>query len=122
HDRSVQRGADVEPYLAVDPANPDRLLATWQQDRRTTGGAVGIAVAASSDGGATWHPQRVPGGAPCGAGRLTGASDPWLAIGPEGTAYLADLPFGARGARRPHRALVAVHRAPAGLGGGWLPA
>jgi len=123
-DRAVQRGAEVEPYLAADPTDPDRLIATWQQDRRTTGAAVGVGVAGSSDGGTTWQAQRLPGGAPCGARGLTGASDPWLSIGADGAAYLVDLAVAARGGRRPTRAAVAVHRAPPGLtglgGAAWL--
>ena len=119
-DRAVQRDAEVEPYLVAGSTDPDRLIATWQQDRRTTGGAAGVGAAGSVDGGATWHAERVPGGAPCGVRGLTGTSDPWLAIGPEGTAYLVDLPFAARRGRRPGRAAVAVRRAPAGLAA-WLP-
>src|SRR4051794_17582606 len=65
-ERTVRRGAEAEPYLAASPTDPDRLIATWQQDRLTSAGAVGVAVAASSDGGATWHSQPLPGGAPCG--------------------------------------------------------
>ena len=121
-DPSVQRSAEVEPHLAVDPTDPGHLLAVWQQDRRTAGGAVGIAVAASTDGGSTWNAQRVPGGAPCGARGLTGASDPWAAIGPEGTAYLAALPFAARRAKPPRRAEVTVNRAAPAAGrapGAW---
>jgi hypothetical protein len=116
-DPSVQRDSEVEPYLAVSPTDPDRLIATWQQDRRIAAGAVGVAIAGSSDGGVTWHAERLPDGAPCGARGLTGASDPWLAIGPEGTAYLVDLPFAAPRRRRPTRAEVAVHRVPAALAG-----
>jgi hypothetical protein len=107
----------VEPQLAVSPTDPDRLIAVWQQDRRTTGGAVGIAAATSIDGGATWHAQRVPGGAPCGVRGLTGASDPWVAIGPEGTAYLIGLPFAARRAKPPRRAEVAISREAPAVGG-----
>jgi len=94
-DPSVQRDAEVEPHLAVSPRDPRRLIAAWQQDRRTAGGAVGVVTAQSTDGGATWRAQPLPGGAPCGARGLTGASDPWAAIGVEGTAYLAVLPFAA---------------------------
>lgn len=116
-DRSVQRDAEVEAHLAVSPRDPRRLVAAWQQDRRTAGGAVGVTAAESTDGGSTWRAMAVPGGAPCGARGLTGASDPWVAIGPEGTAYLAALPFAARRAERPTRAAVTVHRAPPAAGG-----
>jgi hypothetical protein len=121
-DKSVQRGAEVEPTLAVSPVDPTRLVAAWQQDRRVAGGAVGVAAAASDDGGTTWQPVLLPGGAPCGRRGLTGVSDPWLAIGADGTAYLAALRFAAGPRRRPHRAGVTVQRAVpslTGLGGAW---
>jgi hypothetical protein len=31
--------AEVEPHLAIDPANPNHLVAAWQQDRLSDGGA-----------------------------------------------------------------------------------
>jgi Neuraminidase (sialidase) len=119
-DRAVQRGAEVEPHLAADPAGSGRLVATWQQDRRTTGAAVGVAVAASADGGRTWTRRRLPGGAPCGAGGFTGASDPWAAIGPDGIAYLATLPVVAPPGRPVRSTDIAVHRS-SDLGLTWEP-
>lgn len=43
--------AEVEPFVAVDPRNPNHLVATWQQDRWTNGGARALMTAASFDGG-----------------------------------------------------------------------
>ncbi|HEX7441963.1 MAG TPA: hypothetical protein VF319_17910 [Caldimonas sp.] len=31
--------AEVEPFVAIDPGNSNHLVATWQQDRWTDGGA-----------------------------------------------------------------------------------
>jgi len=39
--------AEVEPHLAIDPANPNHLVAAWQQDRLSDGGARGLATAVS---------------------------------------------------------------------------
>lgn len=88
---TVQRGAEVESHLAVDPTDGRRLLATWQQDRDRRAAAVGTGVARSVDGGRTWRRVAVPGVTTCPAGRYRRASDPWLSIGPDGTAYLATL-------------------------------
>lgn len=81
-------GAEVEPMLAVNPANSDHLVAAWQQDRWSTGGSDGLVAAASGDGGANWTPSLLPfslcGG---GAGRGGGyerATDPWVAFSADG--------------------------------------
>jgi photosystem II stability/assembly factor-like uncharacterized protein len=88
---TVQRGAEVEPQLAVDPANPNRLVATWQQDRDRMGGALSTGLALTDDGGRTWRPVAVPGVTACPSGRGERASDPWISIGPDGIAYLSTI-------------------------------
>src|SRR3954468_19445583 len=89
---TAQRGTEVEPTLAADPRRPRRLVAAWQQDRyRRGGGAGAIGAADSRDGGATWRRPRVPGISDC-RGPSGRNSDPWVSIGPDGTAYLASLP------------------------------
>src|SRR5436190_4969583 len=45
---------EVEPWVAVDPANPQNVAGAWQQDRWSNGGSHGLAASASTDGGATW--------------------------------------------------------------------
>ncbi len=55
--------AEVEPHLAIDPSNPNHLVAAWQQDRLSDGGARGLATAVSVDGGSSWTgsgPRRFP--------------------------------------------------------------
>src|SRR6476646_10244186 len=32
----------IEPWIAVDPREPDRLVAGWQQDRWSNGGSRGL--------------------------------------------------------------------------------
>ena len=115
--RTVQRGAEAEPQLAADPANPNRLVAAWQQDRDTAAAALSTGVALSDDGGSTWRPVAVPGVTGCPAGLYDRASDPWLSIGPDGVAYLATLQV--RG-RRQATTRVLVSRSPDG-GTTWAP-
>ena len=84
--------AEVEPHVAVNPVNPNHLVAAWQQDRWSNGAARGNRSAASFDGGRTWTASqatfsRCTGGTPANGGDYERASDPWVAIGPDGTAY-----------------------------------
>jgi hypothetical protein len=72
----------------VDPADPDRLLAAWQQDRNANGGALGLVTTASSDGGATWRTSIPTHLFKCGEGPYELASDPVVSIGAGGRAFL----------------------------------
>src|SRR5690348_16218255 len=67
----------VEPYEAVNPGNPSNVIAAWQQDRWSGGGAHGLVAAYSMDGAKTWHEQGLPLSA-CGGGSYERASDPWV--------------------------------------------
>ena len=79
-------GAEVEPHLAINPARPSNLIASWQQDRWSNGASRGVVVAASQDGGGTWT-TRTPPFSRCAGGDFERASDPWISIGPTGIAY-----------------------------------
>ena len=46
--------AEVEPYVAVNPANPQNLIGAWQQDRWNDGGSHGLVAGYSMDGGKPW--------------------------------------------------------------------
>jgi hypothetical protein len=84
------RGFDVEPTAAFVPG-AQTLLAAWQADRARFG-ADAIVAATSADGGLTWTPPRaVAGLSRCSGGSAPAVSDPWLAVGPDGTAYLAAI-------------------------------
>ena len=91
--------AEVEPYVAVNPHLAGNIVGVWQQDRWNNGGAHGLVASFSFDGGATWGETTLPfsvctpnaildpfTGAPYGR-----ASDPWVSIGPDGTAYAVGL-------------------------------
>jgi hypothetical protein len=93
-------GAEVEPWVAVNPRNSRNLIATWQQDRWNDGGAKGLVAAWSFDGGRTWRETALPF-SQCAASSFdqvapfVRASDPWVSIGPDGTAYGQGLVFNA---------------------------
>jgi hypothetical protein len=47
--------AEVEPWVAVDPADPSHVAGSWQQDRWSDGGAHGLVASSSLNGGASWN-------------------------------------------------------------------
>ncbi len=91
--------AEVEPQVAVNPANNSNVIGAWQQDRWSNGGARGLVAGYSLNGGKSWGQTTLPFSA-CAPGAIadpfTGApyhraSDPWVSVGPDGTAYAAGL-------------------------------
>lgn len=85
-------GAEVEPSLARNPANPNHMIASWQQDRWSNGGSQSVAGAVTFDGGKTWTNtlaafSRCSGGSNANAGNYDRASDPWVSIAADGTAF-----------------------------------
>jgi hypothetical protein len=94
----VYRNSEAEPHLAVNPTDPDNLIAAWQQDRWSNGGAQGNLMAYSLDGGSTWSPANAPfslcaGAAVGSTGDYERASDPWVTFGPDGAAYSMAVVF-----------------------------
>src|SRR2546421_6453521 len=89
-------GAEVEPSVATDQGHPDRVVGAWQQDRWSDGGAHGLVAGFSIDGGRSFHDVPWPVSS-CAPGGLPydRASDPWVSIGPDGTAYGSALNFDA---------------------------
>jgi BNR repeat-like domain len=85
--------AEVEPWLAVNPALPRNLIGVWQQDRWSDGGAHGLVAGFSFDGGTTWGETPLPFSACAGGLGYERASDPWVSIGPDGTAYTVSISF-----------------------------
>lgn len=86
---------EVEPQVAVQGST---AIAMWHQDRRSNGGARGIGVGYSTDGGASWKETTIsltacsPDTQPA-LSNMFRASDPWVSIGPDGTAYASALSF-----------------------------
>ncbi len=85
--------AEVEPWVDADPTNSSRLIAGWQQDRWSDGGSRGTVSAYSTSSGLRWASVVVPGITLCSGGIFQRASDPWVTISPNGTAYFMSLAF-----------------------------
>ena len=88
--------AEVEPHIAINPTNPNNLIASWQQDRWSNGASQGIGMGTSFDAGATWSSGTLPVSR-CGGGNANNnadferASDPWVTFSPNGVAYQLSL-------------------------------
>jgi hypothetical protein len=86
---------EEEPQLAVSST---LMIAMYHQDRWSNGGAHGIGVGASTDGGATWSQTVFPDDM-CTTPmtnplhKYQRSSDPWVSFGPDGTAYASALSF-----------------------------
>jgi hypothetical protein len=76
--------AETEPTLAVNPTNPNNVVAAWIQD-----GAAGIVAGVSFDGGSSWQSVVIPGVTVASGGTTQGALDPWLSFAPNGELYVA---------------------------------
>jgi hypothetical protein len=86
--------AEVEPWIAVNPVDPDNLVGVFQQDRWTDGGAKGLSTAYSTNGGSSWTiASPIPWSTCAGSAdqKATRATDPWVSFGPDGTAHAIAL-------------------------------
>ena len=94
-------GSEVEPHLAVNPTNPKRMVAIWQQDRwARLGGGASVVLAHSFDGGDTWtltNPllpfSRCAGAQEGNPGAYDRSSDPWVLYDKTGALYSQSLVF-----------------------------
>lgn len=89
---------DVEPWIAANPQDGNNLIGVWQQDRWSNGGARGIGIAYSRDGGGTWARStaalsRCAGALPGSAADYERNSDPWVSFTPDGIAWQVALAF-----------------------------
>jgi hypothetical protein len=88
----VYLNAEVEPFVSVNPRDPNNWVATWQQDRWSGGSANGLITATTVDGGATWTRTAIPfsrcaGGNAGNGGDYQRATDPWVTFAPDGTVF-----------------------------------
>ncbi|GLY92294.1 sialidase family protein [Actinoallomurus iriomotensis] len=87
--------SEVEPWIAVDPRHPGRVIGAFQQDRWSDGGAKGVVATYSKDGRHfTETPLPFSACAPGGVDYQR-ASDVWVSFGPDGVAYASGLAFDA---------------------------
>jgi len=77
---TVYVNSEVEPHLAIDPSDSNHLVAAWQQDRLSDGGARGLVTAVSVDGGTSWTGLRASPFSQCAGGDFARVSDPWMSI------------------------------------------
>jgi hypothetical protein len=91
--------SEVEPWVDINPTDPDNIVAFWQQDRWSNGGARGLVVGASPNGGTSWTSVTTlkttlcTGGTAANGGGYQRATDPWVSFGPTGIVYQLSLSF-----------------------------
>ena len=88
--------AEVEPFLAIHPTDPQRRVGVWQQDRWSNGSSRGVMSATSFDGGQTWTRRPIPfsrcgGGTAANGGDFGRVSNPWVAYGANGVVHAVGL-------------------------------
>jgi len=86
-------GSKVGPWIDVNRADSDNIVAVWQQDRWSDGGARGNVAAVTVDGGTNWRIVPIPGLTDCTGGPWQRASDPWVSFSPDGTVHQMSLVF-----------------------------
>lgn len=84
---------ETEPDIAVDPANPQIIIAGSQQGRYIDGGSVDPGYAVSQDGGQTWADGNLPLLTIAVGGPFERSSDVAFAFGSDGSAYAQTIPF-----------------------------
>jgi hypothetical protein len=91
----VQPDTQIEPSIAVNPADPHNVVAVYQEGRIADGGDGTNGFATSVDGGATWAYGELPGLTtfPGQGGPFERASDAVVAFGPGNTVYANSLVF-----------------------------
>jgi hypothetical protein len=94
------KSVEAEPWVSANPADPHNLVAVYQQDRWSNGGAQGDLTSYSFNRGRSWHRPTPPpftrcaGGNAANGGNYERASDPWVSFGPNGSAHQIALALG----------------------------
>ncbi len=91
----AEQDTQTEPDIAVDPNDPQIVVAVFQQGRFSDGGSVDPGFATSHDGGQTWAHGNLPELTTAVGGPYQRASDPAVAFGPDGAVYATTIPFDA---------------------------
>ena len=89
--KTSQDDTQVEPDVAVDPDNPSIIVAVFQQGRFSDGASAAPGFATSHDRGKTWTSDALPRLTHTTGGEFPRASDPVVAIGPDGSIYAQTL-------------------------------
>jgi hypothetical protein len=84
-------GAEVEPWIQVNPTDADNIVGFYQQDRYSNGGAKGNVATVSMNGGTSWTQVAVPNDTRCTGGHFQRSSDPWISFGPDGVLHAMSL-------------------------------
>ena len=111
-------GHELEPAIAVNPADRRNIIAAWKQDVGPFNGTRSDLVASSQDGGKTWMRSTIPGLGICTGGTADSPSDPWVSAGGDGTVYFGGLAADIS-TEPPTTAVVASHSGDGGRT--WLP-
>jgi hypothetical protein len=94
HKAVIQPDTQIEPSIAVNPANPKNVVVGYQEGRVSGGGDETNGYAVSFDAGQTWTHGEVPGLTyTVGGGPWDRASDAVVAFGPDNTVYYNSLVF-----------------------------
>jgi hypothetical protein len=91
----IQPDTQIEPSIAVNPANPKNAVAVYQEGRIADGGDATNGFATTFDGGKTWTYGELPGLTtyPGQGGVMERASDAVVAFGPNNLVYANSLVF-----------------------------
>jgi hypothetical protein len=89
---TVYPNTEVEPFVAVNPTDPDNIVGVFQQDRWSNGGARGLVASRSTNGGQSWT-ESYAAFSECSGGdpAYDRASDPWVTFDTAGNAYQISL-------------------------------
>jgi hypothetical protein len=81
----------AEPSIAVDPHDPNVVVAVFQEGRFQDIAAVGIGYSTSHDGGKTWTQGELPHLTQATGGPYERASDPVVTFGPDHAVYVTSI-------------------------------
>ena len=99
NDQINYKDTEVEPLVAVNPANQSNVIGVYQEDRWSDGGAHGLVSARSLNGGAAYGAPTWAEFSSCSiaheddetAADLPRATDPWITFDKGGRAYQIGL-------------------------------